>query len=209
MLRNVVKGRENSVLVGIDEAGRGPLAGPIAVGVFAVTSKDVLRKFRGVKESKQLSEADREEWFAKIRQFQREGIVDFAVSFCGASVIDDRGLTWVTRSSMDRALKRLEDRSFILPHSRILLDGSLYAPARFTNQLTIIDGDAKEAIIALASICAKVLRDRMMKSLAREYEGYGFDVHKGYGTKAHYAAIKKHGLSPIHRRSFLRKILGE
>jgi ribonuclease HII len=72
------------------------------------------------------------------------------------------------------------------------------------NQKTIIDGDAKEPIIALASICAKVLRDRKMKRLAKKYPGYGFEVHKGYGTKAHYRAIKKNGLSDIHRRSFLK-----
>ncbi len=191
-------------LIGIDEAGRGPLAGPISVGVFSVRSKDILKKFRGVKDSKQLSELQREEWFRTIKQHKKDGSILYAVSFSSSEVIDTKGLTRATRSAMNRCLKRLEKHHFAVKKSRILLDGSLYAPARYPNQMTIIDGDAKEPIIALASICAKVLRDRKMKRLAKEFPQYGFEIHKGYGTKAHYKAIKKHGMSPIHRRSFLK-----
>ncbi len=190
-------------LIGIDEAGRGPLAGPIAVGAFSVRSKDTLKKFKGVKDSKQLSELQREEWFKRIKEERNNGMIGFAVSFSSAEVIDTKGITHATRAALNRCLKRLEKHDFAARKSRILLDGSLYAPSRYKDQKTIIDGDAKKPIIALASICAKVLRDRKMKRLAKKYPKYGFEIHKGYGTKAHYKAIKKHGLSEIHRKSFL------
>lgn len=190
-------------LIGIDEAGRGPLAGPVAVGVFAVRSKAVLKNFKGVKDSKQLSEKQREEWFRLIQIHAKEGIVKYAVSMSSSEVIDTQGIVHAIRSALNRCLKRLERHEFATIDSRILLDGSLYAPDRYINQKTIIDGDAKEPIIALASICAKVTRDRKMKRLGKEYPYHGFEIHKGYGTKAHYKAIKKHGLTPDHRRSFL------
>jgi len=189
--------------IGIDEAGRGPLAGPISVGAFSVRSKDILKKFKGVKDSKQLSEKQREEWFRKIKSEKAKGKILYAVSFSSAGIIDSKGITHATKAALNRCLKRLENKDFAPLKCKILLDGSLYAPSRYTNQKTIIDGDAKEPIIALASICAKVLRDRKMKRLAKKYPRYGFEMHKGYGTKAHYRAIKKHGISPIHRRSFL------
>jgi ribonuclease HII len=193
----------DTFLIGIDEAGRGPLAGPISVGAFSIKSKGTLKKFKGVKDSKQLSEKQREEWFKRIKIEKAKGKISFAVSFSSAGVIDSKGITRATKTALNRCLKRLEKKYFASLKCRILLDGSLYAPSRYKNQKTIIDGDAKEPIIALASICAKVLRDRKMKRLAKKYPGYGFEVHKGYGTKAHYRAIKKHGISMIHRKSFI------
>ncbi len=193
-------------LIGIDEAGRGPLAGPISVGAFAVKSKGSLKLFKGVKDSKQLSEKQREKWFAIIRTHSKKGTVSYAVSFSNAATIDTKGLTRATRMAMGRSLKRLEANGFAPIDSRVLLDGSLYAPSKYVNQTTIIDGDAKEPIIALASICAKVLRDRKMKRLAKLYPQYGFEIHKGYGTKAHYKAIRKHGISELHRATFLKGI---
>ena len=196
-------------LIGIDEAGRGPLAGPISVGAFSVRSKDILKIFKGVKDSKQLSELQREEWFRTIKMHKKNGLVMYAVSFSSPATIDSKGLTHATKAALNRCLKRLEKKGFAPNDNngslkcKILLDGSLYAPQRYKDQKTIIDGDAKEPIIALASICAKVLRDRKMKRLAKKYPHYGFEIHKGYGTKAHYRAIKKHGISAIHRRSFL------
>ncbi|MDB5238986.1 MAG: rnhB [Candidatus Parcubacteria bacterium] len=198
---------KNACLIGIDEAGRGPLAGPVSVGAFAVKSRQTLRKFRGVKDSKQLSEKQREEWFALIQAMAKKGEVAYAVAFARSETIDGRGLTHAIYSALNRTLSRLEAQGIRCFDATILLDGSLYASARYVDQTTIIDGDAKEPIIALASICAKVLRDRRMKKLARLFPQYGFDVHKGYGTKAHYAAIKKHGLIADHRRSFLTKLL--
>lgn len=194
---------KNNALIGIDEAGRGPLAGPIAVGAFAVKSKGILKRFRGVKDSKQLSELQREEWFREIKKQRLKGKILYAVSFSSCEVIDTKGITHATYSALNRCLKRLEKKAFASPECRILLDGSLYASSRYPNQKTIIDGDAKEKIIALASICAKVTRDRKMKRLAKEFPEYGFEIHKGYGTKAHYRAIRKYGPSEAHRKSFL------
>ncbi|MDE1974937.1 MAG: ribonuclease HII [Patescibacteria group bacterium] len=198
--------QKTGFFIGIDEAGRGPLAGPIAVGAFAVKSEKALNEFRGVKDSKQLSEAQREEWFGKIKTQKANGKVYYAVSFSSAAIIDAHGITRATRTALNRCLKKLEAKGFAAPgySCKVMLDGSLYAPSRYVNQRTIIDGDAKHAIIALASICAKVLRDRKMKRLSRRFPGYGFEVHKGYGTKAHYGAIKKLGPSEMHRRSFLK-----
>ncbi len=205
-----IKNNHNEVLVGIDEAGRGPLAGPVSVGVFVVSSSAILRKFRGVKDSKQLSEKQREEWLKKIKEARgvkgKVQEVAYAVSFSGAKIIDKHGITYAVRSAINRALKRLERDGFIGEDSYIKLDGLLHAPSRFRNQKTIINGDATEPIIALASICAKVYRDRRMKRFAKKYPRYGFEIHKGYGTAAHYKAIKKYGMTPIHRRSYLKNL---
>ena len=197
--------RARKHLIGIDEAGRGPLAGPVSLGVFAVSSRAILKKFAGVKDSKQLSAKQRDEWFARIKLAANKGEVLYSVSLVQAWMIDSRGLSWAIRTALGRCLKKLEAKHGLFPNrSKVLLDGSLYAPLRYADQTTIIDGDAKEPIIALASICAKVLRDRRMERLAREYPHHGFEIHKGYGTKAHYAAMRKHGLTPEHRRSFLK-----
>ena len=197
------KNKLNKVIIGIDEAGRGPLAGPVSVGVFAVSSPSVLRKFRGVKDSKQLSEKQRKQWLAKIKKAQG---VAYAVSFSSAAIIDKKGITYAVRAAINRALERLERDGFIDTTSQIKLDGLLHAHPRFKNQKTIINGDATEPIIALASICAKVHRDRRMKRLAKKYPHYGFEIHKGYGTSAHYKAIKKYGISEVHRRSYLKSL---
>lgn len=206
-------------LIGVDEVGRGPLAGPVAVGAFLIPVKNLAatrRIFCGVKESKQLSEEKREEWFSTIQRAQRDGLVDFRVTFKSEKIIDGRGLSFAIRTTLEESLGALVgnkvgskvgnkiSRSTIFPdQTRVLLDGGLKAPLEFTDQKTIIKGDEKEMVIALASICAKVLRDRKLFKLARKYPHYGFDIHKGYGTKAHYAAIKKHGVCAIHRKSFL------
>lgn len=192
--------------IGIDEVGRGPLAGPVAVGAFVFLKPEARRLFRGVKESKQLSEPRREEWFARILAAKREGLVDYRVAFRSEKDIDDphRGLAWAIRSALAATLKGLVDARGVTPEDAlILLDGGLKAPLSFQHQKTIIKGDEKETVIALASICAKVLRDRRMRVLARKYPHHGFDVHKGYGTRAHYASIKKYGVTEAHRKSFL------
>ncbi|MDB5258987.1 MAG: rnhB [Candidatus Taylorbacteria bacterium] len=199
-------------LVGIDEVGRGPIAGPVAVGAFiflvdsnSLDGKAALRRhFRGVKESKQLSEAKREEWFAKILEAQRLGLVDFAVTFMSEKVIDSKGLSFAIRTALEKSLRIVVSEASSVPEEcTVLLDGGLKAPTDFIHQETIIKGDAKEAVIALASICAKVLRDRRMRLHAKKHPNYGFDIHKGYGTKAHYVAIRSHGMLPLHRKSFL------
>lgn len=191
-------------LVGIDEAGRGPLAGPVAVGAVKISPENI-RLFRGVKDSKKLSPDEREKWFRKIRKLSREGKLLFSVSFSSASVIDKKGIVKAVSLALARSLRKLVlvgEEKF----AEVLLDGSLKAPQRFSNQKTIIRGDEKRLIIALASIPAKVLRDKKMKRLSKKFPKYGLDVHKGYGTLAHRRAIQKFGASKIHRKSFLKNV---
>jgi len=190
-------------LIGIDEVGRGPLAGPVAVGAFVFLTPDSRLLFRGVKESKQLTEEEREEWYKKILIARDSGHIDFKVTFKSEKVIDNKGLSFAIRKSVEISLNKLD----IDPDSAlVLLDGGLKAPSIFENQKTIIRGDEKEMVIALASICAKVKRDRKMRRMAKKYLNYGFEVHKGYGTKAHYEAIERLGPCLIHRQSFLHKL---
>ncbi len=192
----------NKFLIGIDEVGRGPIAGPVAVGAFVFLKKEASRFFKGVKESKQLSEAKREEWFKKIQEAQKLGLINFAVTFQSEKVIDSKGISFAIKKCLANSLKKIKINPI---YAEVRLDGGLKAPLEYKNQKTIIKGDAKEQVIALASICAKVLRDRAMREWSKTHPNYGFEVHKGYGTKAHYIAIKKHGLTPLHRLSFLQK----
>lgn len=188
-------------LVGIDEAGRGPLAGPVAVGAVFLPRGFNRRLIDGVRDSKQLTERAREEWFRLLRSWRREGALAFSVALVGAQHIDRFGIVSAVRLGIRRTLARLPAQT---EGARILLDGGLRAPSRFEIQETIIRGDESEPVIALASIAAKVTRDRFMRSLAEEYPHYGFETHKGYGTAAHYRAVQKLGRSPEHRSSFLR-----
>jgi ribonuclease HII len=197
-------------LIGIDEVGRGPIAGPVAVGAFRISMKDlskVKRIFRGVKESKQLSEQQREGWFGIIEQAQQKGLIDFCVTFQSEKIIDGKGLSFSIKKALADSLKAVSLVAKSARECQVLLDGGLKAPKEFTDQKTIIKGDEKEMVIALASICAKVLRDRKMNKLGKKHSAYGFEIHKGYGTRKHYEAIKKYGLLPTHRRLFLRKFL--
>ena len=193
-------------ILGIDEVGRGPIAGPVAVGAFVFLKSEAQILFEGVKESKQLTEERRQKWFTEIKKAQSEGLIDFYVSFQSEKVIDKKGINFAISKCLKNSLNKLRLENSINPtESLVLLDGGLEAPKEFINQKTIIRGDEKEMVIALASICAKSIRDRKMTQLAQIHSNYGFEKHKGYGTKSHYEAIKKHGLSTIHRRSFLPK----
>jgi ribonuclease HII len=196
--------QKSKFLVGVDEVGRGPIAGPVAVGALVFLKPEAKKFFKGVKESKQLSEAKREKWFEKIEDAKRKGLVNFAVTFQSEKLIDTRGISFAIKKCLETSLHKLDIEPPV--EAEILLDGGLKAPPEYGNQKTIIKGDAKEQVIALASICAKVLRDRKMRAHTRKYPAYGFDIHKGYGTRGHYAAIKKHGLTLLHRRSFLSRI---
>jgi ribonuclease HII len=192
--------------IGIDEVGRGPIAGPVAVGAFVFLQEEGRKLFRGAKESKQISEIRREEWFIVIRNAKKRGLIDYAVSFCSEEVIDRKGISFALRRALRKALVKLTRNNRIdYKCTKVLLDGGLKAPKEFKDQQTIIKGDEKKLVIALASICAKVMRDRKMVKLAIRYPKYGFEVHKGYGTKKHYEAIKKYGVLSVHRRSFLKR----
>ena len=202
-------------LIGIDEVGRGPIAGPVTLCAFLISKKDhrALRThFRGVKDSKQLTLEQREEWHARICVQRSRGFAEYALASIGPRQIDSRGLSWAINSAVRRCLaglrKKLAESAHFSPlkpsECLVLLDGSLKAPPEFIHQRTIIKGDEKEPIIALASIVAKVTRDRRLTRLAKIYPAYGFEVHKGYGTRSHYLKISAHGMCPLHRRSFLK-----
>ena len=190
------------IVVGVDEVGRGPLAGPLAACALLVERRN-RRYLRGVRDSKKLSEKGREEWYRKIQTLEKKGKLRCKVSFVGEGVIDKKGISYALIKAVGSCLRRLD----VPKDSHVLLDGALYAPQVYIHQKTIVRGDELEACIAAASIVAKVRRDRRMRSLAKRYPEYGFEVHKGYGTKAHYAALKRHGLSDIHRRSFLKRFV--
>jgi len=191
--------------VGIDEVGRGPVAGPVAVASFCMTKPLVLKKYieKGIalRDSKKLSKQAREEWYTQIRQWQKVGACDFSVVMISAKQIDKIGIAPAIRTALAQSLENLA----LGPRVQVLLDGGLRAPAQYKNQKTIVKGDEKEWVIALASIVAKVTRDTYMTRMAKKYPQYGFDTHVGYGTKRHYDAIESHGLCELHRRSFLRK----
>jgi ribonuclease HII len=192
-------------IVGIDEVGRGPLAGPVTLCACAALHGFDMDNLKGIKDSKKLTEAKREEWFAKISGWRSDGALDFAHFSVSATDIDAFGISKAIQKSIAECLEALN-----LPHetTQIFLDGSLKAPAKFVLQETIIKGDEKIPIISAASIIAKVNRDRYMEEQGKLYPAYGFEKHKGYGTSVHIAAIKKHGTSPLHRKSFLKNIIG-
>jgi ribonuclease HII len=187
-------------MLGVDEAGRGPLAGPVAVGAVMVPEGfDVLLEFPGVRDSKKLSEQKREKLFGMLEVRAEKGDVRFTVEFEDAQVIDEEGIATAVRRALYRGVYTLAPDAAVV---KIQLDGSLKAPPEYAQE-TIVSGDDLVPLISLASIAAKVTRDRLMITLGEKYPLYGFEQHKGYGTKAHYQALKAHGLSPIHRRSFI------
>lgn len=188
-------------IVGIDEAGRGPLAGPVAVGGVRISQSFEKKFFKGIKDSKQLSEEERELWFALAEEARKRGELDFAVSLVSEKVIDKHGIAYAIRLGIKRVLKSLDISQ---TESQIFLDGGIKAPNEFVHQLTVIKGDEKIPIVSLASICAKVTRDRKMMKFAELYPEYRFDAHKGYGTRVHREAIQKYGPIELHRKSFLR-----
>lgn len=187
-------------ILGIDEAGRGPLAGPVSVGMVKVAEGfDLLAAFPGLNDSKKLSEKKREILYATLQEEIKKGNVQAVVCLSSEQMIDEKGIAYAIRHALGRGVRKL------LPEpaeGKVFLDGSLKAPPEY-EQETVIGGDALVPAIMLASVAAKVTRDRLMQKLALEHPLYGFDVHKGYGTKAHMSAIKEHGLCAIHRSSFI------
>lgn len=197
---------ETKFIVGIDEAGRGPLAGPVAVGAVILSKdfdKKLVREIKN-KDSKKLSETQREMWFEKIKVWQKQEMLNFHVALVNNTIIDTKGISFAIRKGIVECLKKIDADC---DACEILLDGSLKAPKHFKKQKTVIKGDEKHFQISLASIVAKVTRDRRMEKLSIKYPEYGFDVHKGYGTYEHRKLIKKLGPSKIHRVSFLKNIV--
>lgn len=190
-------------VIGIDEVGRGPLAGPVAVGaVLLPIELNEWEHWEGLRDSKQLSAKQREAWFSRVESDTR---IRWGVSSSGAPIINRHGIVRATREAALRALTKLECASV---DAMVLLDRGLSVP-RAWQQEQFTKGDERIPAIALASIMAKVLRDRHMIELAEKYPLYGFEAHKGYGTKMHREAIRTHGaLAGIHRTLFIRSIDG-
>ena len=187
-------------VVGIDEAGRGPLAGPVAIGAVKVGLEFKKNFWKGIKDSKKLSAEERELWFELALEARKEGLLDFVVSFVSEKVIDRKGISYAIRLGIKRSLIALG----VLKNSQIFLDGGIKAPGRFTHQLTVVRGDEKIPVISLASIVAKVTRDRKMIKLSKKFPEFSFHIHKGYGTYMHRQAIPKYGPTELHRKSFLK-----
>ncbi len=187
-------------IIGVDEAGRGPLAGPVAVGAVLFPPDFDHSLLDGVRDSKLHTELQRDEWFAKIEAWHEAGVLQYVVKMSTAEVIDERGLTRAVMSGVARAVRALAPDP---TSANVLLDGLLKAPRAYEQQ-TIIHGDAIEPMISLASIAAKVTRDRLMIRMAKKFPGYGFEQHKGYGTQMHREAIERLGLCAIHRRRFCK-----
>ncbi|MFZ2523144.1 MAG: ribonuclease HII [Minisyncoccia bacterium] len=188
-------------IVGIDEVGRGPLAGPVTVCAVCCSVSEY-RKLKRLKslpksglDSKKIKSQDRK----KFEHILKHIGISYVVSHVSNKVIDERGISYAINLAISKNLKKL----FILYETQVLLDGGLKAPKEFIHQKTIIKGDEKEKIIAWASILAKVSRDSLMAKLHKKFPEYGLDTHKGYGTKKHRDAIRKYGLSTIHRKTWI------
>lgn len=187
-------------VLGVDEAGRGPLAGPVAVGVVMVAEGyDILAAFPGLNDSKKLSEKRRETLFRTLQEEMKAGNVQAVVCLSSAKMIDDKGIAYAVRHALDRGVRKL------LPdpeEGKVWLDGSLKAPPEYAQE-TVIGGDGLVPAIMLASVAAKVTRDRLMLKKDEIHPLYGFATHKGYGTKAHLEAIRAYGTCEEHRHSFI------
>ncbi len=220
--------------IGIDEVGRGPIAGPVAVCAFLVKDDKFLfsctdenfikeNKLSKLRDSKKLSRKQREEWSLFLHEAKKNNLCDFVVSFVSPENIDKFGIAKCIQKALDESLKKITSQEMLLMRSsyegdgsgarpslkaftasfNVLLDGGLHAPKEYINQETFIKGDELHPVISLASIVAKVSRDRVMEKFAKEYPEYIFEKHVGYGTKAHYEAIRKYGQTPIHRKTFI------
>jgi len=194
--------RETSAryIIGIDEAGRGPLAGPVTVGAVLLPRDMLLDQYPGGKDSKRMSVRAREEWFERI---SKNPSIRIGSAHASHRSIDTHGIVESVRRALHRAIRKLDAD----PNTcHVVLDGLLMAPPAYTSQETIVKGDSLEIPIMLASIVAKVTRDRLMQRAGRTYPEYGFERHKGYATPEHIEMIRTHGLSDIHRESYCTRL---
>lgn len=195
-------------IVGIDEVGRGPLAGPVTVGVVVCEEKKykLLKNNKKLpplgKDSKKLKEKDREKYVKVLEELKKQKVINFSVVHVSNTIIDTKGISYAIKKGIKDGFKNLKIKQ---RNTEVLLDGGLKAPEGF-KQKTIIKGDEKEKIIAWASILAKVSRDELMLKIGKKYPEYGLQIHKGYGTAKHRKAIQKHGVSKVHRLSFCKNI---
>ena len=184
-----------TAICGVDEAGRGPLAGPVCAAAV-ILPMDV--EIPGLNDSKKLSDKKRRELFPIIC----EKAIAYGIAFADHKEIDEVNILQATYLAMERAICKLEKKPDFA-----LIDGNRAKDFGLPLE-TVVGGDGRSASIAAASVLAKVTRDDYMLEMAKDYPEYAFDVHKGYGTKAHYAALAEHGPCPIHRLTFLKKLYG-
>jgi len=187
-------------VAGLDEAGRGALAGPVAVGAVILPNKKTLlsRTLAGVRDSKQMTPLERESLAPRIQEIA----LTWSVAFASADEIDSQGIVCATRLAALRALNGLS-----LSPQYLLTDFRLELPQLDISQTALVKGDVLCLSIAAASVLAKTARDELMRDLDTHYQGYGLGKHKGYGTQAHRSAMLRLGTSPIHRKSFQVKEL--
>ena len=184
------------IICGVDEAGRGPLAGPVcAAAVILPPNVEI----PGLNDSKKLSDKKRRELYPIIK----EKAIAYGIAFADHKEIDEINILQATYLAMERAISQLSVKPELA-----LIDGNRAKDFGIPVE-TVVHGDSLSASIAAASVLAKVTRDDYMLEMAQTYPGYDFEIHKGYGTKAHYAALTQLGASPIHRMSFLKKFYGE
>lgn len=184
------------IICGVDEAGRGPLAGPVCAAAVILPAN---LQISGLDDSKKLSDKRRRELFPVIK----EKAIAYGIAFADHQEIDEINILQATYLAMERAINQLSVKPQLA-----LIDGNRAKDFGIPVE-TVVHGDSRSASIAAASILAKVTRDDYMLHMAEQYPEYGFDVHKGYGTKAHYEALSKVGPCPIHRMTFLKKFYGE
>lgn len=184
------------VICGVDEAGRGPLAGPVCAAAVILPPH---LEIPGLTDSKKLTDKKRRELFPVIQ----EKAIAWGIGWATEKEIDEINILQATFLAMERAMEQLSVKPDLA-----LIDGNRERDFGLPVK-TVVKGDSLSMNIAAASILAKVSRDDYMVKLAEEYPQYQFEVHKGYGTKAHYAALTEHGASPVHRMSFLKKFYGE
>lgn len=194
-LENSLYEKGFELVCGVDEAGRGPLAGPVCAAAVILPRGYVID---GLDDSKKLSEKKREKLYDVIT----ENAVSYCVAFGSVEEIEKFNILQATFMAMTRAVNGLKIRPDF-----VLVDGNRKPPEILLPCDTVIKGDSKSYSVAAASVLAKVTRDRLLYDYDREYPQYGFAKHKGYGTKAHYEAIAQYGITPVHRPSFLKNVL--
>ena len=220
-----------SYVVGIDEAGRGALAGPVVAAAMAVSSKaysseKFLEAIQGLDDSKKLSHHQREELFVKLHSLKEAGYIDFEASQASVEEIEKVNILNATQLAMGRAAEALNlrlnlglrssgavatlfgERAIDTSRAFVLIDGTPMKKFPYAH-FAVVKGDSSSLAISAASIIAKVTRDKLMEELSAKYPRYSFDIHKGYGTPAHLQALMLYGPSQIHRPSFLKKLRAE
>jgi ribonuclease HII len=194
----IYNGEMSKWIIGIDEVGRGCLAGPVTVAVVAIPQT---MRFKDLRDSKQFSAKQREDWFSIIKKNPK---ILHARANVYPRTIERINISNAANLAATRAFQKLIAHNPHLAKAKVFLDGGLFLNMDHSNAKTVIKGDEKFSAVKLASIVAKVGRDKIISRNHADYPVYGFAQHKGYGTRFHIKAIKKHGLSPLHRLTFVK-----